>query len=53
MTITQEHLQELIARASMAHRAVILPESMDEYREILLLALRYLELWDDHMEKGR
>ena len=39
MTITNERLQELLSRASMAESMEITPEFMDEYREILRMAM--------------
>lgn len=39
MNITNERLQELLARASMAESVEITKENMDEYREILRMAL--------------
>lgn len=39
MTITLERLQELLSLASMAESREIPPELMDEYREILRMAL--------------
>lgn len=39
MTITLERLQELLASASMAESREIPPELMDEYRDILRMAM--------------
>lgn len=39
MIITNERLQELLVRASMAESVEIPPELMDEYREILRMAM--------------
>lgn len=39
MTITNERLQELLARASLVESIEISKENMDEYREILRMAM--------------
>lgn len=42
-----ERLQELLSRASMAHSITFFKIGMDEYREILKDAMRYVWLRDE------